>query len=119
MCKDLRTELTLFTGTAVWYKHPLFRAYHYTDGVQYLANEAGAYWLIDLIVGCQLEHATVKAEPFQVWDLVVNEDRSAWLIMTDGNSRTVHKETLDVTDFPLSEIRLYLTGNVLLLPSEY
>ena len=52
-------------------------------------------------------------------DLIVNEDRSAWLICTDGNDGRILHEKISFTDFPLPEIRLFLTDRVLLLPSEY
>ena len=119
MSNDLKTHLQHFTGTENWYRHPLFGGFSYTDGIRYLAEQAGAYWLIDQIFGFQYDNKRVKALPFQVWDLIVNEDRSAWLICTDGNDGRILHEKISFTDFPLPEIRLFLTDRVLLLPSEY
>ena len=31
------------------YKHRLFRGYSYSDGIKFIAEKAGAYWLIDAI----------------------------------------------------------------------
>jgi hypothetical protein len=42
-------ELRQFTGTDHWYKHTLNRKVLFTDGVKYLADQAGAYWLLDEI----------------------------------------------------------------------
>ena len=116
---QLKAALKQFTGTENWYQHPLFRAYKYTDGVKYLAGEAGAYWLLDRIFGLQYESEKIQGEPFQVWDLKVHDDKTATLTCTDGNDGPVHQETISFTDFPISIIRFYLTDQVLLLPSEY
>ncbi len=112
------TELDQFTGTETWYYHPLFRKYHYTEGVQYVAENAGAYWLIEKIFALQ-HKAKVNKEPFQVWQLHVKENATATLIGDDGNYNRIHHETLSFTDFPSQGIRFYFTDNVLLLPSEY
>ena len=115
---QLQEALRQFTGTETWYRHPLFRAYLYTDGVQYLAEQAGAYWLIDDILACQT-HPRVKKEPFQFWTLTVHDDASAVLTCTDGNDGGVYRQEYAYTDFPLKQQQLYLTDAVLLLPSEY
>lgn len=38
------------------------------DGVKYMADEAGAYWLLDIIASYQTD-AKIRREPFQVWEL--------------------------------------------------
>lgn len=113
-----KAALQHFTGTENWYRHGLFRQFTYTDGVQYVAEHGGAYWLLEAIFSWQSE-ASVKAEPFQVWTLTVNEDQTANLEATDGNRKKLAQQHFDFTDFPLPKIRFYLTDNVLLLPSEY
>ena len=118
---ELQSALDGFCGSDQWYKHWTGRA-TYTDGVKYLADEAGAYWLIDLVVSWQI-HAKVRREPFQVWTLKVNEeDRSAvaecWND-TPGKSKRLARQKIEYTDFPLDEIRLFFCDGVLLLPSEY
>jgi hypothetical protein len=109
-------DLAQFTGSMNWYSH--FTGALYTDGVKFLADNAGAYWLIDSILFRQMERA-VRGEPFQVWKLTVNDDRTALLVCEDGNDTQIVSEEIPFTDFPLSEISLYFTNNVLLLPSEY
>ncbi|MBU0800639.1 MAG: hypothetical protein KKA05_06500 [Alphaproteobacteria bacterium] len=117
--EQLQHALKDFTGTEQWYRHPLFRAFTYTDGVKFIAGEAGAYWMLDLIFGLQHELPKLQETPFQVWDLTVNDDKSAVLTCTDGNYGPVHEHKLTYTDFPLPKFRFYLTNQVLLLPSEY
>ena len=106
-----------FTGTAQWFRYPLFRGYSYTEGVQYMAEHGGAYWLMDAIFSWQTA-PEVKVEPFQSWTLTV-KDHSAVLTATDGNGRQIAQQEIEYTDFPLPKIKLFLTDHVLLLPSEY
>jgi len=47
--EELLAALAHFTGTTQWYRNPMFPAYTYTDGVKFLAEEAGEYWLIDYV----------------------------------------------------------------------
>lgn len=116
---QLKHELKNFTGTETWFRHTLFRKFLYTEGVQFLAENAECYWLIDKIFGAQFEHQTVRDELFQTWDLTVQPNGSAILQCGDGNDTIVHSETLTFTTFPMDTIRLFLTDDVLLLPTEY
>lgn len=115
----IRAALAQFTGTGIWYRHPLFRGFLTTEGVQYLANTAGAHWLVDTIAALQLAEASVRAEAFQVWNLKVEADRSAALTCTDGNDGQVFRTNINWTDFPLGEIDLWYANNTLYLPSEH
>lgn len=119
------SELNQFTGTDNWYRHSLIRSITYTDGVKYMAEKAGAYWLIDevaIINGPFNEPVSKKLheQPFQVWDLKRDESgHGADLICQDGNGVVLYRKRIDITDFPLPEIRLYFVDKVILLPSEY
>jgi hypothetical protein len=114
-----KADLMQFTGSETWYRHSLVRKVLYTDGVHYVAEAAGAYWLIDDIAFAQLD-AAVAAEEFQHWKLAVDTAKSiAVLTCEDGNGRIVFKKDYTFTDFPLDEIRFYFTDNTLLLPTEY
>lgn len=113
-----KSDLLQFTGTNHWYIHPLSKV-RYTDGVRYIAQNAEAYWLIDAIVFSQHEKA-IAAEEFQLWKLKVDLSNSTGLLVCeDGNGIIVYSQTIEYTDFPLDEIKFYLTNHVLLLPSEY
>jgi hypothetical protein len=106
------------TGTEHWYRYwmgPML----YTDGVKGLAEAAGAYWLIDLIMSYQTG-ARRKAAPFQVWTLKVRQDGTAVAEMRQDSDRPAEiTQEIPSTDFPLDEVQLYLCDNVLLLPGEY
>ena len=114
---NLKTLLKSYGGADIFYRNSLFRGYVYTEGVRYLAEEAGAYWLIDYILSHQLE-PKLKKQPFQVWKIVVQND-SAAVTVEDGNDNVVTTMKISYTDFPLEEITLWLVDKTLLLPSEY
>lgn len=119
MTKKLtKSNLAHFTGTEQIYRHGLVRHIVYTDGVQHVAEAGEAHWLIDKIACLQLE-PHIAREKFQLWTLHVNDDLSAELTCTDGNSAEIHRERIDYTDFPLPEIKFYVTNRTILLPSEY
>jgi hypothetical protein len=114
-----KADLRQFTGTEQWYRHSLNRKVLFTDGIKFLADRAGAYWLIDEIALIQPYNKRVTAQPFQVWKLAVRPDHTAMLTCEDGNDNVVFTKEISFTDFPLDEIMLYFTDNVILLPSEY
>ncbi|MEI2780912.1 MAG: DUF6876 family protein [Candidatus Competibacter sp.] len=113
---EIESNLLQFTGTEHWYQHPLFRRYLFTDGVRYVAENCGAFWLMDAIFACQLE-PKVKREEFQVWVLKV-KDRSAVLTCDNGNGNIVYQQEIPFTDFPLAEITMYFENSTLCLPAE-
>jgi hypothetical protein len=114
----LRWELRQFTGTEKYYYNPVFEDFKYTDGVKFLAGEAGAYWLLDYIFSSQ-PHRDLRNQPFQVWKIKVNEDDSALIKVEDGNNNILTKFNIEFTDFPLEEFDLWLIDKILILPSEY
>jgi Family of unknown function (DUF6876) len=113
-------ELAQFTGSENWYRHGLVRNVLFTDGAKYLADKAGAYWLLDEIAFAQRGEKAVATEGFQVWKLTVRLDlRTGTLTCEDGNGRVVFEKALDYTDFPLPEISLWFADNTIYLPSEH
>lgn len=115
--KELLAQLAWFTGTTQWYFHPLFKAYKYTDGVRFLAQNAEAYWLLEYVFSNQ-SLPVLKNAPFQVWKMQV-VDSSAIIKVEDGNGKLLKRFDISFTDFPLKEITLWLEGEILLLPSEH
>jgi hypothetical protein len=110
-------ELAHFTGDIERYRHWTGRLI-YTPGVQHLAEQAGAYWLIDLVASHQIT-PSVRAEEFQVWTLTVADDRTALAVADDGTGREVARQVIEFTDFPLDEFKLYLDQGTLMLTGEY
>lgn len=126
--KLTHTDLTQFTGTDIWFRHSLARNVVYTEGVKYMADKAGAHWLVDKIATINAPYGIeqVRAEPFQAWKLKVTGN-TAILTATDGGKegndpKEIYREEITYTDFPLDEIDLWVEVGecpVILLPSEH
>jgi hypothetical protein len=112
------TLLSHFTGTEnYWRINPRTVL---TDGTKYLADAAGAYWLMDAIAS-YLPQFTGK-EDFIVAKLV-RAGIAAQLTLDDGNGRVLDQQHIPFTDFPMTSIQLYACWGgefwVLMLCSEY
>lgn len=115
-------DLSQFTGTSQYHRMPLHpTGFVYTDGVQFLAQEAGAYWLLDMIAFYQMDERIRNDEALQgiqFWHLRV-QDSAGVLVCERDKDDVVLTHHLAYTDFPLKAVTLYVCSNVLLLPSEY
>jgi len=117
------TDLNHFIGTTQYYHY--LAGLKLTDGVKYLADEAGAYWLLDIIASYQTDEKIRKLH-FQVWELKLSPDNATTgkheavvTMKTDSNRPLMVKQQIEYTDFPLDSITLYLIDGVILLTSEY
>ena len=122
-----RSALAGFTGTCNYYRW--MGGLVLTDGVHYLARN-GAAWLIDIVASVR-GIAAIQREPAEFWTLTVHSQTSrGTIVCTDGgkgeNGEAVelYRQDIPFTDFPLSELSLYVIldhalGKVVLLPSEY
>lgn len=116
--EDLEGELAHFYGSDEVYRHGFFNML-YTQGVQYLAEKAKCYWLLDVIASQQFK-LKINREPFQVWTLTVNQSKEAVLTcVRDTGAKPLATQRIGYTDFPLPEIKLYLCDGTLMLPNEY
>jgi hypothetical protein len=114
--KELQDNLPNFTGTEHYFK--FLMGIRFTDGVKYLAESAECFWLLDIIASYQV-HDIVKKEPFQVYKLTVNEDKSGLVEITNGDQRILETQEINYTDFPLQEISIWCIDKICILPSEY
>ena len=114
----IRELLAHCTGSERVYPHLL--GVRFTEGVKLMADECGAYWLIDLIASHQFKKH-VRREPFQVWELRQCKTSPSWkAVCTDGNDNRITGQRIEYSSFPLPEgIKLYCCDGVILLPSEY
>lgn len=113
---EIKNELRQFSGTSQYYRHLL--GVLYTDGVKYLADTCGCYWLIDVIVSWQ-SHAHIREQEFQVFTLKINDNHSATVTIEDGNNNIIQRQEIAFTDFPLEGIEIYYSNKVMYLPSEH
>jgi hypothetical protein len=105
----------------------LFRRHVLTDGALMLAEMAEAHWLMDAIASY---HSEVMKDPMlqdiQFWTFKVNpEEMTGTLICERDTDDVVITQEFHYTDFPLDEIKLYVSpmydpdGHmVIMLPSE-
>lgn len=113
--EEIQNNLPYFTGTEHYYQYNF--GIKLTDGVKYLADSCDCYWLLDIVASYQVDEK-IKNEEFQVYKLNV-KDNSAVLEITDGNYNILATQEIEYTDFPLDEITIWFTDDVILLPSEY
>ena len=121
--ETLAAELEQFIGGGDQFQHWMSPRFRYTEGVKYLAEKAGAYWLIDLCFSWQTK-AKVRREPFQVWTLTLTPEVKGFMARAEcrGDSPpapVLAAQRIPYTDFPLKSIKLYLCDGVLMLPIEY
>jgi hypothetical protein len=110
--QDLKSALSQFYGSDNYYPH-WAKVIRFTDGVKYLADKAGAYWLIDIVASYR------RKEPFQIWTLKVKDKQGIVEMREDTNTPVLVSQEIPYTDFPLDTIKLYLVGNILMLTTEY
>lgn len=106
-------DLSQFYGTENYYRHISGKVY--TDGVQYFASRAGAYWFVDLVL---LDMAHGLNEPFLAVMLTVR-DEAADIVVTDGNDKVLTNMSIEWTDCPAGEYTFYICDGVMMLSSEY
>lgn len=112
------SRLCLFTGTENY--HRLNRKCLLTDGAKYLAEGAGAFWLMDAAASYLLELGT---DDWFVQVVLKVTGSSAVLTLEDGNGKVRARQAIPYTDFPIPHFTFYACWNgsdwVLMLPSEY
>ena len=125
------SDLRQFTGDDVRYRHAFNRAAIYTEGVQFLAERGGAYWLIDEIAihlgSSEFREAAARDQRIGLmhfWKLAAHADQSAELTArADSPNEPFIREQIPFTDFPLDEVDVWAANDaenwVLLLSSEY
>lgn len=133
--QDLQNALDQFTGTETWHRHPLNKKLLHTDGVEYFAQVAGAYWFIDAIA------LGVYGNPGPIPAAIPDQDRFGVVLLTsqkgkgsievrsdyDEHDSTIGKRlwyaNLEYTDAPEGVWRFYLVDDgehtVLMVPGEY
>ena len=118
--QEILNTIPQFYGTEAYYRwSPIFGNFLLTDGAKFIAEECGAYWLVDLFAS---HLPSYKDEGFAVLYLKVKDGKAVAQI-EDGNGKVLKKQKIEYTDFPLDQIVLYCCPQddqfVILLPSEY
>lgn len=95
--KNANQVLAGFSGTEYWYKYPL-PGCTFTDGVQFIAREYGAYWLIDLVFSYQCKPA-LRKEFFQVWELTCISGDAFNVTCDDGDGMEIQRQYIRSVTF--------------------
>ena len=124
-------DLKQFTGDIERYHHWFNRRVIYTPGVQYLAERAQAYWLLDAIVSyfgsnkmTRASLCDMRLDDMQFWRLDVRDDRSAVLsARADSGEEPFILQSIEHTEFPLDYVDIWAAYDgelwTLYLPSEH
>lgn len=128
---ELKQGLGNFCGTDGYHRLTIFPGIVGTDGVAWLAKNAECFWLIDEIAIAQRTVRAIRDNPalqdMQFWQLNVTGTK-ATLVCCEDEGRPVYEKEIEYTDFPLSEIRIWVaaagdpegnTFKVMMLPNEY
>jgi hypothetical protein len=131
----LLSQLDDFHGTETWHRHYLNRRLLHTDGVQFFAEKAGAFWFIDaMAVGVNGKKGPVpSAVPNKSYFgvvLLTSKNESATIEVRsdyDENDKTcgksLYRAKISFTDCPEGVWKFYLVDDgehtVLMVPSEY
>jgi hypothetical protein len=115
---QLLNHLEQFYGTQYYY--PLWPKVFLTDGVQFLAQEAACYWLMDAIASHLSEIGT---DDWFVQVRMTVDGNRATMIYEDGSGSEHARQEIPYTDFPMQAISLYACWDgehwVIMLPGEY
>ena len=119
---EILANLPNFYGTENYFRlSPVFPNFVLTDGARYLADAAGAWWLMDAVAS---HLGSYRDEGFVVAKLLRAKASNAWILrLEDGNDEVLADQIIKYVGFPLDEITLYVIAQddlrVILLPSEY
>jgi hypothetical protein len=124
---------TTRNGCNGYIRHPLARKLVFTDGVKQVADEAGAWWLLD-VLGTEATPALLKAfkedgATLGIIKLKSADKKCAISMTTEDDEPPIWGRRIAYTTFPEGEWTLFMgvdqvlipgsTVTVLMLPSEY
>ena len=125
---SISETISTFTGTEQYHKLTM-GSLKFTDGMKYLAEEAKAFWLMD-IIGSVQHLPSIKDTDFIVW--VISKTEKGWEVgaysdcEADGSysiKKRLYFQSGGYTSFPFDELgasyEFYQEGDVILLKSEH
>lgn len=113
---ELQEAMNQCYGTEVYYRHPLFPQYNYTEGVQTFCEKAEAYWfLTDVFIKITQSY---KDCSFLSIHLRV-ELGEADIEFCDGDDKVLEAVHYTYTDCPDGDWHFFFIDGVLLWHMEY
>ena len=123
--EEIESGLSQFIGTENYYKVGwMFPKMVFTDGINFLVKQCGAYWLLDAI--CSHQPKCMKDDMLQCmqfWTLKKEEDD--WVLTCDRDQGDeAFRQVIGYSDFPLESIRIWVApadeqNCLMYLPSEH
>jgi len=128
--EEIEAGLAQFYGSESFHKFsPLFYKHLLTDGAKWLADNAGAYWLMDIIGsyhGKCMKDPKAMLQNMQFWTLKKNKTGQGAKVICERDTGDVAiTQKIPYTDFPLNEIKLWVAPSgdgvhyTIMLQSEY
>jgi hypothetical protein len=115
--REVRDYISQANGTLHWHKfNMLFYRHLASDGAKMIADQCGAYWLLESIASHYVRKV-LAVEPFAVWTLdAIDGEGAVALVADDGNGRQLVRQEIPYSDFPrdLLPLRLYCENSGLL-----
>lgn len=112
--QELEKGLKQFYGSFHYY--PYTNGLKLTDGVKWIAEQASAFWLLDIVASAKHK----VNDSFAVAEFEKFGTKGFFKLHDGREPQTVyHMQYVPLTDFPLSKIDIWLENTVLLLPSEH
>lgn len=88
-----------------------------TDGARYVAENGGAWWLMDIIISVW---TLPKARREEFWTVKFNKTGDKGRVtIDDGNGNIFYSQNITYTDFPLDEVKFFVVSKTIMLPTEY
>lgn len=119
---QLASELAQFTGSETWHRS-INRTVTFTDGVAHFAEQAGAFWLVD-ILATELPKF-VAAHDIVFVTMKVANHKATISALQDKDCPPLWTKRIGYTDCPEGEWKFYVAPGgpqgtvVIMLPSEY
>ena len=123
---EQKLDLSQFWGSASFTQYGMFTKDVASEGVMYLAEEMGAYWLLDSLTACFME--LKEKHDFLVIKLKPIHSHGMQILLEDGNDNLWYTHEVEFTNFNFSKLpvdfaiwaaRNEIGSYTLYLPSEH
>lgn len=120
--RTIERNLKQFHGTEEYHKHlfPGKSPILLTDGCKYVRDDLESNWLFDAILTYQ-DHKALRGVNFQIWELKHLLKDFTWLLTCreDTGKKALISQSIEFSDFPIDNIKIWVVDKVAILPSEY
>lgn len=108
-------DLINYYGTENYYK---VMGLNVTDGIGYIMKNGYSWFVTDFLSLIVTNYKGLKNEEFLTINLKINPDKTALMLVTDGNGNNLYTQKYNYTN-AIRELELFFINGVLLLSNEY